>query len=192
MRQLFHTFHLNHLPAPNTTNPHLSLLTYLRTTMTRLAKRSKTPLLFIALTLLMIGCERTESSSTRTANQVSEWDMDISEAWVRPTKAGMMSAAYFNLSNQGATADTLVRARSTVSDDVQIHRSYQKDGLMVMEEQPFVDIASNSVRNFAPGGYHIMIINSTIDLTVGDEIPMTLFFSSGMILEQMMPVRLQP
>ena len=160
--------------------------------MLAFVKPSRNLFTLILLTSLVIGCQRTETSSTRTTTHSSEWDMNIKEAWVRPTKAGMMSAAYFNLYNKSSVADTLVRAASSVSDNVQIHRSYEKDGLMVMEEQPFVDIAPNSERNFAPGGYHIMIINSSMDLMEGDEIPMTLFFSSGMILEQMMPVRMNP
>jgi len=113
-----------------------------------------------------------------------EWNIHVDGAWARPTKAGMMSAAYFKLQNYGYVPDSLIRVSSDASKDVQIHLSYINDGIMMMEEQQFVSIQPNEQISFAPGGYHIMIIQPTIDMNEGDSISFLLYFNSGMIIEE--------
>ena len=67
----------------------------------------------------------------------------------------MTSAAYFKLENYGSAPDSLIRVSSNASKDVQIHHSYLNDGIMMMEEQPFVAIQPTEQISFEPGGYHI-------------------------------------
>ena len=114
----------------------------------------------------------------------TDWNITLDSAWARPTKAGMMSAAYFKLQNNGSMPDSLVRVSSSASEDVQIHLSYEKDEIMVMEEQPFVAIQPSEQILFQPGGYHIMIIQPTNDMNEGDSLSLSLYFNSGMIIER--------
>ena len=101
----------------------------------------------------------------------TDWNITLDSAWARiSTKAGMMSAAYFKLQNNGSTPDSLVRVSSSASEDVQIHLSYEKDEIMVMEEQPFVAIQPSEQILFQPGGYHIMIIQPTNDMNVKETV----------------------
>ncbi len=156
-------------------------------------------LLFISISLgLMLGCnnkvDRPDSALeeqgrlTDLSMAKSEWNIAIKDAWARPTKAGMMSAAYFTIHNVGSVPDSLVQVSSNASKDVQIHLSYMNDGIMVMEEQPFVAIQASKQIPFQPGGYHIMIIQPTNDMEEGDSISLSLYFKSGMIIEETIQV----
>jgi len=156
-------------------------------------------LLFISISLgLMLGCnnkvDRPDSALeeqgrlTDLSMAKSEWNIAIKDAWARPTKAGMMSAAYFTMHNVGSVPDSLVQVSSSASKDVQIHLSYMNDGIMVMEEQPFVAIQASEEIPFQPGGYHIMIIQPTNDMEEGDSISLSLYFKSGMIIDETIQV----
>ena len=152
-------------------------------------------MLLISISLaLMIGCNNKveypksvfQKKDTLADSHMgsSKWNINIDGAWTRPTKAGMMSAAYFKLENYGSVPDSLIRVSSNASRDVQIHLSYMNDGIMVMEEQPFVAIQPAEQISFEPGGYHIMIIQPTMDLSEGDSINLLLYFNSGMIIDE--------
>jgi len=156
-------------------------------------------LLFISISLgLMLGCnnkvDRPDSALeeqgrlTDLSMAKSEWNIAIKDAWARPTKAGMMSAAYFTMHNVGSVPDSLVQVSSSASKDVQIHLSYMNDRIMVMEEQPFVAIQASEQIPFQPGGYHIMIIQPTNDMEEGDSISLSLYFKSRMIIEETIQV----
>ena len=156
-------------------------------------------LLFTSISLgLMLGCnnkvDRPDSALeeqgrlTDLSMAKSEWNIAIKDAWARPTKTGMMSAAYFTIHNVGSVPDSLVQVSSSASEDVQIHLSYMNDGIMVMEEQPFVAIQASEQIPFQPGGYHIMIIQPTNDMEEGDSISLSLYFKSGMIIEETIQV----
>ena len=156
-------------------------------------------LLFVSSNLgLILGCnnkvDRPDSALeeqgrlTSLSMAKSEWNIAIEDAWARPTKAGMMSAAYFTMHNVGSVADSLVQVSSNASEDLQIHLSYMNDGIMVMEEQPFVAIQASEQIPFQPAGYHIMIIQPTKDMEDGDKISLSLYFKSGMIIEETIQV----
>ncbi len=166
------------------------------------ARTKKTHILLMVLISislgLTLGCntkaDRPDSALEEQGNladssiTTSEWSISLNNAWARPTKAGMMSAAYFTMRNNGSVPDSLVRVSSNASKDVQIHLSYMNDGIMVMEEQPFVAIQPSEQIPFQPGGYHIMIIQPSMDMNEGDMISLSLFFNSGMIIEQTIQV----
>jgi len=90
--------------------------------------------------------------------------------------------------NVGSVPDSLVQVSSSASKDVQIHLSYMNDGIMVMEEQPYVAIQASEQIPFQPGGYHIMIIQPTNDMEEGDSISLSLYFKSRMIIEETIQV----
>ena len=156
-------------------------------------------LLFVSISLgLMLGCNNKvnrpnsaleeQGRITDLSMAESEWNIAIEDAWARPTKAGMMSAAYFTMHNVGSVPDSLVQVSSNASKDVQIHLSYMNDEIMMMEEQPFVAIQASEHIPFQPGGYHIMIIQPTKDMEEGDSISLLLYFKSGMIIEERIQV----
>tara|TARA_Y100001935_G_scaffold223573_1_gene199194 strand:- start:112983 stop:113465 length:483 start_codon:yes stop_codon:yes gene_type:complete len=144
-----------------------------------------TLLLFVTITAFACTSEKKETMEVTPVVA----DISIEDGWARPGKAGMMSAAYFRLENTTDIADTLVSASSNVSNNTQIHLSYEKDGLMVMEEQEFVPVPANASVMFKQGGLHIMLIQPDNDINEGDSVAVELTFKSGRTLSAQVPVR---
>lgn len=141
--------------------------------------------LFALISILFLFCAPQKESTSSESKQIS-----IEDGWVRPSKAGMMTAAYFNIHNGTANADTLQQVSTTITPNTQIHKSYQNDaGLMAMEEQDFVAIPAESMVEFKQGGLHIMIIQPEVELAEGDSLSLVLSFSSSQQLEISLPVR---
>lgn len=132
--------------------------------------------------------KKVESTKTETSKINS---IEVTDAWARPGKSGMMSAAYFTITNGTNQPDTLIDVNADVTDNAQIHKSYQtEDGLMGMEHQPFVSIPSGSDVEFKPGGLHIMIIQPRMDLVEGDSLLLELLFSSSESKKIKVPIQI--
>ncbi|MEQ9265739.1 MAG: copper chaperone PCu(A)C [Balneolaceae bacterium] len=126
---------------------------------------------------VLFSCE--EKAESQKAELTVTNSIEVTDGWARPGKSGMMTAAYFTISNGTNQADTLIGVSTDVTENAQIHRSYEtEDGLMGMEHQPFVPISSGTHVEFKPGGLHIMIIQPTMDLNEGDSLLLGLIFSS--------------
>ncbi len=140
-------------------------------------------LLFTFIGILMFGCNSNEK-------EIPSGKMELTDGWARHGKAGMMSAAYFNLTNNTKKADTLISISSDVTHITQIHKSYQtEDGLMGMQEQAFVALPIGKTTSFEQGGLHVMIIQPERDLSDGDSVTLTLSFSSMDSLVVKLPVK---
>lgn len=141
--------------------------------------------LFLLLPLLLFCSTPDKVEETKSINEIS-----ISDGWARPSKIGMMSAAYFTITNGTNEPDSLLSVDSSISNDTQIHESYTtEDGLMGMQPQGLVPIPANSEVTFKQGGLHIMIIQPKRDLVEGDSISLNLYFSSSKELEITLPIK---
>ncbi len=100
----------------------------------------------------------------------------IDNAWVRPSGEGMNSALYFNMTNQTPKTDTLYKVVSSAAELVQIHETVNKNGLMEMKEVKSVAVQENKTIQFAPGGYHVMLIKLRKDFKAGEKVAFTFFF----------------
>lgn len=121
-------------------------------------------LLAILLPLLLNACS------------TAAGDLIIRDAWIRPADAGMNTAAYFVVENNGEE-DRLMSVESSIAENTEIHRSYVDEaGVMRMQEQSFVILPANESVPFEPGGYHIMFIELTRDLALDERIRLQLQF----------------
>ena len=142
-------------------------------------------LLYVLILFLFFGF-----SCSKPEKKTLSGNLEIADGWVRPGKAGMMSAAYFNLTNSTTVTDTLFSVSSNVTTTTQIHKSYKtEDGLMGMKEQEFVPLPAGETVAFEQGGLHVMIIQPEMDLVEGDSIIFTLEFSSSEGFEVKLPVK---
>lgn len=108
--------------------------------------------------------------------QTANAQITIKNAWVRPAIVGQNSAVYFQLVNEGLTSDVLVGAASLIAT-AELHQTIEKeDGVMGMIPLNRVDIPAQSEVELTPGGKHIMLINLTQPLTVGENVSLTLNF----------------
>jgi len=106
---------------------------------------------------------------------VSPSDPRIENAWVRPAKAGSMSAAYFTIEQRGGD-DRLLSVSADVGD-ASLHRSSNENGVARMRPLPDgIAMTGASTVALRPGGDHVMLMNLTTDLTAGDTVALRLQF----------------
>ena len=62
---------------------------------------------------------------------------------------------------------------------VMMHMSMHKNGEASMMMVDKIDVAPGKTVQFAPGGYHLMLMHRKKDLKVGDKVLINLEFSDG-------------
>jgi copper(I)-binding protein len=101
---------------------------------------------------------------------------------VRESPPGVaMMAGYMALRNNTSRTQVLVAASSSDFETVMIHRTIVKDGMAGMEHAPQIELTPNARLIFAPGGYHLMLMNPKRILRAGDRVDITLEFRGGLV-----------
>lgn len=100
---------------------------------------------------------------------------------VNPIFAGMpVTAVYADLYNHSDKDLTLVAVSGDISPRIEIHEHTMDNGLMKMQEVANgVVLPAGKTTAFAPGGYHIMIMEMNRDIKEGDTVKLTLQFDDG-------------
>ena len=109
-------------------------------------------------------------------NFTSKGNLQVKDGWIRPAGKGMNTAFYFSAVNNTDKADTLLSVKSDVARMVQMHETFQKNGMMGMRQVKAIPIQAKSTLEFKPGGYHVMVMNLKEDLKKGDSAQFTLHF----------------
>lgn len=97
------------------------------------------------------------------------------------------AAGYFTLRNTGDNDITLVGAQSPAFGNVEMHRSVNQDGVTSMQPVPQIELAAGEQVGFAPQGYHLMLMERTRSLAIGEEVEVILLFED----EQRLTVKFQ-
>lgn len=127
---------------------------------------------------------------THAHTAFGEADVSVSDAWIREAPSGMaVMAGYMALTNNTARPQILVAASSSEFGDAMIHRTIIKDGMARMDHTSQVELAPNANLVFAPGDYHLMLMNPKRALRTGDRIVINLEFRGGAILPVTFVVR---
>ena len=116
----------------------------------------------------------------------------VQAAWSRPAAKGTTAGGFMTLANPGRKADTLVSVSSPLARDVRIHQSMMHGSMAMMQPVTEVPIPAGGGVTFAPGGYHLMFLEVTRTLKVGDRLPATLTFAGGAKVSTTFVVRLSP
>ena len=126
---------------------------------------------------LLVACGNTTTPTTVVGTPVvSLKTLSISDAWVRTSPKGDYSAAYLTIINSGG-ADTLVAVKGDVAMKIELHTVTNDNGMMNMHPaEGGVPIPANSTQMLKSGGFHVMIMGLTKDLTKGQTIQLTLTF----------------
>lgn len=98
-------------------------------------------------------------------------DLEWHNGWVRalPPGAGM-TAAYGELRNNSQTDIELTAYDSNAFAEVSLHQSSIENGVSRMRELKSVQLAAGETLLLQPGGLHLMLMNSTAEVKVGDVI----------------------
>jgi copper(I)-binding protein len=119
-----------------------------------------------------------------------EAGVSVRDAWVRETPPGMtMMAGYMELRNNTSRPQVLVAASSSRFGSVMLHRTIVKDGMAGMVRASQIELAPNASWIFAPGGYHLMLLNPKRTLRAGDPVVINLEFRGGLVLPVAFEVR---
>ncbi|MBC8006652.1 MAG: copper chaperone PCu(A)C [Prolixibacteraceae bacterium] len=116
--------------------------------------------------------------------------VSVRDAWVRETPPGMTAmAGYLKLRNKTSRPLVLVAASSPGFATVMIHRTIVKNGMTGMAHASQIELGPNASLIFAPGGYHLMLMNPKRTLRAGDAVVINLEFRGGPVLPVAFEVR---
>jgi len=104
----------------------------------------------------------------------------VSDAWSRPTAAGMpMGVAYFVVRNDGTTDDAIVSASTPAAARVEIHQTTVADGMARMRPLKEIVVPARGTVAVAPGGIHLMLVDLAAPLAAGTRVPLFLQFRNA-------------
>jgi copper(I)-binding protein/uncharacterized protein YcnI len=116
--------------------------------------------------------------------------LHVSGGWVRPTMVpGTPTAAYLTVRNTGESDDAIVDASSPAAAVIELHQTTTAaDGTMGMGPVAEVPVPAHGEAVLEPGGYHLMLIEPSAPLMVGDEVELTIVFAHADPLTVTVPV----
>ncbi|MFT3931814.1 MAG: copper chaperone PCu(A)C [Spongiibacteraceae bacterium] len=115
--------------------------------------------------------------------------LQIREGYVRELPPGQStSAAYMDVVNNSNRPVAIVAAVSDVSQSAEVHEHKHADGAMSMAQVRRLVIPAHDHVQFAPGGYHLMLINLKRSLRAGDNVKITLLDEEGKAYSAQIPV----
>jgi copper(I)-binding protein len=115
------------------------------------------------------------------AEEVKAGDLVITQAWSRATPGGArVAGGYLTIQNKGAAADRLIGGSADAAGKVQVHEMATSNGVMTMRPlDKGLSIEPGKTVKFAPGGYHLMLLDLKSPLKQGDKVPVTLEFEKA-------------
>jgi len=115
------------------------------------------------------------------AEDVKAADLVISQAWCRATAGGAkVGGGYLTIENKGSAPDRLIGGSTDVAAKVEMHEMAMNGGLMTMRPlDNGLTIEPGKIVEFAPGGYHLMLLGLKNPLKQGDKVPVTLKFEKA-------------
>jgi len=116
----------------------------------------------------------------------------VTDAWARTSPmVAAAGAAYMVIENTGTETDALLGASSPAAATVEVHETYKVEaespmasdgmggGMMGMRPISRLEVPAGGSVELKPGGYHVMLIDLTADLTAGSTIEITLRFENA-------------
>ena len=117
-----------------------------------------------------------------------EKGIEIHGAWMRPARQSENGAVYFVIHNHSSHADQLIGVTSDIAV-AEMHESKMSGDIMQMNQVESVLLEPYAEIEFAPGGLHVMLVDLTNDLKVGDQIDVILHFKKSEAIKVAVPVR---
>ncbi len=108
-------------------------------------------------------------------------DVEIDDAWARTSAASQDNGAAYMTLVGGDAGDRLlsVSVPSSVAAMAMMHETVMNNDVMSMQPVEGVDIPAGDSVAFAPGGYHVMLMNLAAPLVDGMEFDLVLTFEKA-------------
>ena len=117
--------------------------------------------------------------------------VSVIDPYVRAVAAGHPnSAAFMVLNNTSGEDRALVKARSNISNVVELHTHKKEGGMMRMRQVEKIVIKAGSETVLKPGGLHVMFIGLKQQLIAGNKVDLELEFDNGEVMKLTAPVKM--
>lgn len=109
-----------------------------------------------------------------TAPLVVWADIEVKQAWMRASPAGLSSTAYMHLFNRGKSPVKINGFSSSEYSIVKLHKTSIINGVSRMDSVDSIVIKPGEKLKLSPGGYHLMMLNPKKKSKSGDKIPLVI------------------
>jgi copper(I)-binding protein len=106
-------------------------------------------------------------------------EIHIEDAWIRWLPANLPAGGYLTLTNTGSTSRLLTGASSPDFGQIGFHLTREHNGMSDMTPVASIELKPRVPIRFAPGGYHLMLMQPKRSLRPGDRVLITLRFAQG-------------
>ena len=115
------------------------------------------------------------------AHSVTAGDIEIIHPNIpQPASSAMAAAGYMGISNAGDQPDRLIGVETPVAKSAMLHKTeVNAEGVASMTHVEGIDIPANDTVVLESGGYHIMLMGLTQELTEGQMVPGVLIFEQA-------------
>jgi len=115
--------------------------------------------------------------------------IEVGNCWVRALPNRLPAAGYFRIENSGGHDAVLIGAQAEGFGRVMLHTHTTTGGMSAMVHVDKVTVPAGGSFDFAPGGHHLMLEKPTIDLKVGTQHTVVLWFEENRALSVQCDVR---
>jgi len=113
-----------------------------------------------------------------SAGASSTGAVTVADAWARPAAGtGQPGAAYLTITNGSGQVDALLGVSCALAGSVEMHEtSMDASGMMGMHPVARIEVPAGGSVKLEPGGYHLMLMDLSRPLQVGETIQLELTF----------------
>lgn len=152
-----------------------------------------------ALLAVVVGCG-SSGSGQRDAGAVATLSagaktgsadlgsLHIRGAYIPQQTAQDEAAAYFTVTNDGASADKLLAESTTAAMSVMLHETVENGGVGTMVDMSTLTIPAHGTATLSPAHEHLMIMQPAKTLTQGQTVVLTLTFAHAGSVSLAVPV----
>ena len=106
-------------------------------------------------------------------------DIEVSNAWARPTRGDAPGAVYVTIENKGGEDDRLVGVMTDHAAMAMVHQTELSNGVARMRMAGEINVPAGDRIEMVPGGTHIMLEGLRTPLRTGDSFQLVLKFRAS-------------
>ncbi len=104
----------------------------------------------------------------------------VNDAWIADAPAvARIRAGYLKLHNNADHEIAIKGFRSADFASIELHKTMIENGMMKMDEIPYLYLKAGEQVEFKPGGYHLMMFTPKRKLNTGDKVEIQILYGNG-------------
>jgi copper(I)-binding protein len=111
------------------------------------------------------------------STEITVGDLTITEPFSRMTMD--RGAVFFVVKNEGTEDDAIVSASTDAADTVELHETVTEGASTKMQQVPQIDVAAGEETTLEPGGLHVMMMDLTSEMAMGDTFEVEIEFENA-------------